>query len=169
MKIKKTLAIVLTVCLFATSFAFAEAKNDASPLVDGYYSWQVDSKTVVDYTYGSWRDGPSGRGPCTLTLTNESATSIEVSNTITGKYSSKKNIEAALGIKIGVVNGKKASHSINVPSGVTKRIIYRPYYKKIKVVEQQYFIDHGQKSATGNKKTSYVTVYVNWDYSSKTV
>lgn len=84
---------MLIVCLFATSFAFAEVKNDVSPLVDGYYAWQVDSKTVVDYTYGSWRDGPSGKGPCTLTLTNENATSIEVSNTITGKYSSKKRLK----------------------------------------------------------------------------
>lgn len=157
-------------CFCATGLVFATTSdNTISPMVDGYYTWKVTSQSVTEYNYGPWRSGPSGAGPATLTLTNGTAGSIAVTNTITGSYSSIANVSKALGVTIGKSVNQSVSYSIFIPSGERRQIIYRPYFKKIKVTEKQYFVDHGISSATGNTKTSYVDVFVRWDYSWKNV
>ena len=67
------------------------------PQTDGYYYWKVDSKTNQGTTYGSWRLGPQGAGPGTVSV-NKTDT---VTNTISGSYTSVGDISASLGATIG--------------------------------------------------------------------
>ena len=67
------------------------------PQTDGYYYWKVDSKTNQGTTYGSWRLGPQGAGPGTVSV-NKTDT---VTNTISGLYTSVGDISASLGATIG--------------------------------------------------------------------
>lgn len=139
--------------------------QNASIKADGYYTWKVYSISTYSYYYDSWRDGPSGLGPATLTLSNSNASSISVTNTISGSYTNVATISAALGVTINVSEGHSVSYSISIPSGSRRQIIYRPYMRVYKVVQRQYFVDHGTESYTGQSKTCYVNVFNNWDYS----
>ena len=77
------------------------------PQTDGYYYWKVDSKTNQGTTYGSWRLGPQGAGPGTVSV-NKTDT---VTNTISGSYTSVGDISASLGATIG----KSQSYSVQYP------------------------------------------------------
>ena len=161
---------IMSACpvLAATSDTRSEdAINEQEDLTraDGYYTWRVYSTAWYNGSYGSWRNGPSGTGPATLTLTDSNASSISVTNTITGSYANLNNISAALGVTINQAQSHSVSYSISIPSGARRQIIYRPYYYVYKVVERQYYVDHGTESYTGSSKTSYVYVFNNWDYS----
>lgn len=170
---RRKLVIVLTLifCIcFGSGFASASVgKEETSPLVDGYYSWKVTSTTITGYSYGAWRNGPSGTGPANLKLSNSNATNISVTNTISGSYTNLGTIESAIGITIGKSITQSVSYEITIPAGAKRQIIYRPYFKAIKVVEKEYFVDHGVSSPTGKSKTSYVKAFVNWDYSWKSL
>lgn len=135
---------------------------------DGFYYWRVTSKSVVGYPYGSWRNGPSGRGPATVSLTNSSTYSRSVTNTISGSYTNKAAIAASLGVTIDKSNTYSVSYSLNVPRGKKYQIRYRPQFKKYKVVQTQYYKIDGKAHKTGTK-ISYVKVFSNWDYSWRAV
>lgn len=136
---------------------------------DGFYYWRVTSKTVAGYPYGSWRNGPSGRGPATLTLGNSSTYSTSVTNTISGSYTDKWSIGASLGVSIGKSKTYSVSYAVNVPRGKKYQIRYRPQFKKYKVVQSQYYKIDGKARKTGKTMTSYVNVFSNWDYSWRAV
>lgn len=146
----------------------------ANPLfedrTDGFYYWRVTSKTVVGYPYGGWRNGPSGRGPATISIGKASSSSYDfsVTNTITGSYTSAWSIAQALGVTIGKSKTYSVSYSLNVPRGKKYQIRYRPQFKKYKVVQTQYYKIDGKAHKTGTK-TSYVKVFSNWDYSWRAV
>ena len=82
---------------------------------DGYYYWKVDSKTNQGTTYGSWRLGPQGAGPGTVSV-NKTDT---VTNTSSGSYTSVGDISASLGATIGKSQSYSAQYSLPVPSGKT--------------------------------------------------
>lgn len=82
-----------------------------------------------------------------------------------GNYTKLETIETALGVTIGVGIEQDISYEIDIPAGERRQIIYRPYFKTIKVVEKEYFVDHGMSSPTGRSKTSYVKVFIKWDFS----
>lgn len=124
--------------------------------------WKVQSKTYVSTHYGSFRDGPSGRGPGTITLTSSSTVNRSFTNGITGSFPmGKANIGASIGVTIGEAKTYGTSYSITVPSGYRRQIIFRPKYKKYKVVQAYY----AKGSPTGKTATAYVTIFSNWDYS----
>ena len=172
-EMKKFLTITLAflMCLSSTAFAFASSDNGVSPCVDGHYTWKVTDKQVISYPYGSWRNGPSGKGAATLTFKYDKTSSynIKVANTISGNYYSLAAIEKYLGVEIGQAESHSVSYSIKIPAGKTQQIIYRPQYRRYKVVETQFFVDHGISSSTGKTKISYVNVFNNWDFSKKDI
>lgn len=131
------------------------------PQTDGYYYWKVDSKTNQGTTYGSWRLGPQGAGPGTVSV-NKTDT---VTNTISGSYTSVGDISASLGATIGKSQSYSVQYSLPVPSGKTYQIKYRPLYTKYKVVQRQYYKIDGYSSATNNTKTCYVNVFYDWGFS----
>lgn len=134
------------------------------PFSQGYYFWKVTSKSVVGYPYGAWRNGPTGRGPATLSFTNSSGYSRSVTNTISGSYTSISTISASLGVSIGVTRTYSVTYSVNVPKGSTYQIRYRPQFKRYKVVETQYYKIDGYTRKVG-QKISYVDAFYNWNYS----
>lgn len=141
--------------------------NAIQPMSDGYYIWKVTSKTVVSHPYGSWRNGPSGKGPAKLTLSNSSGVNLSVTNTISGSYTSKATIANALGVTIGVSKTYSASYSVTVPSGKKYQITYRPQFRKVKVVQTKYYRMDGYDTKTSDTKVSYVKIFENWDYNWK--
>ncbi len=132
---------------------------------DGYTYWVVASQTPISHPFGSWRLGPRGLGPATLTLNNSSGYNISVTNTISGSYTSVADISASLRVSINVSIVHSCSYSVSPPSGVRWRIIYRPQYTRYKIVQKEYYRIDGQSSPTGNTKTCYVNVFLAWDYS----
>lgn len=190
-KCKKMTSLILAVVLLATSQVSVFASDNihpesevnnlnleiddreytedsgVQPCTDGRYVWKVTSKTTVSYPYGSYRNGPSGKGPGIVSLTNSNTTNRSVTNTISGSYTSVGTIASSLGVTIGKSKTYSASYSINVPSGKRYQIIFRPQYKRIKVVQTQYYKIDGYETKTGQTKTSYVNVFQNWDYSWK--
>lgn len=131
------------------------------PRTDGYYYWAVDSKTNMGTVYGSWRLGPEGDGPGTVTVSKTDT----VTNTITGSYTSTSAIASALGVTIGKSKSYSVQYSLPVPAGKTYQIKYRPLFTKYKVVQRQYYRIDGYSSATSNTKTCYVNVYYDWGFS----
>ena len=83
-------------------------ENIYTPTTNGYYYWQVDSKTIIGTVYGAWENGPEGRGPATLTMA-ETRTAI---NSITGTFTSIGDISAALGVSIDVSISHYAGYSV---------------------------------------------------------
>ena len=138
-----------------------KTEYEIQPRTDGYYYWKVDSKTNQGTTYGSWRLGPQGAGPGTVTV-NKTDT---VTNTISGSYTSTGDISASLGVTIGKSQSYSVQYSLPVPSGKTYQIKYRPLYTKYKVVQRQYYKIDGYSSATNNTKTCYVNVFYDWGFS----
>ena len=127
----------------------------------------MTSKKVVGYPNGKWRKGPSCKGPGTLSLTNSKQYNYSVTNTISGTYTSTLAIAASLGVTIGKAKEYSVSYSVNVPKNKRWQIIYRPQFKKYKVVQTQFYRIDGYSTKTSKTKTCYVQVFSNWDYSWK--
>ena len=191
LRCKKKLSLLLAILVLATSQISVLAADNIHPeselnnlnleidnseysedggaqkRTDGRYVWKVTSKTIVSRPYGSFRNGPSGKGPGTVSLTNSNTTNRSVTNTISGSYTSVGTIASSLGVTIGKSKTYSASYSISVPSGKRYQIIFRPQYKRIKVVQTQFYKIDGYETKTSQTKTSYVNVFQNWDYSWK--
>ena len=78
---KKIITLLVTVIfstltLFPTSIMASDFSNNPAssiiqPRTDGYYFWDVESKSKQGTTYGSWRLGPQGAGPGTISVNKE--------------------------------------------------------------------------------------------------
>lgn len=173
MKLKKSkillIAMLIVIIIPGNILAYEnlDIKQEIMPRADGTYSWAVTSKTIDGSQYGPWRDGPSGRGPSTISLTNSSGYNTSVTNTISGSYNSIAAISASLNVTINKSTSYSANYSVQVPSGSIYQIIYRPKYNVYKVVESEYYNIDGYKTITGKTKISYVNVFSNFDYSWK--
>lgn len=112
---KKIITLLVTVIfstltLFPTSIMASDFSNNPAssiiqPRTDGYYFWDVESKSKQGTTYGSWRLGPQGAGPGTISVNKEDT----VTNTITGAYTSVSAISSYIGASIN----KSQSYSVN--------------------------------------------------------
>lgn len=96
------------------------------PQTDGYYYWEIESKTNQGTVYGAWKLGLEGDGPGTITLDKTDT----VTNTITGSYTSASVIGASLGVTIGKSQSHAVHYSLPVPAGKTYQIKYRPLFHK---------------------------------------
>lgn len=182
MKKLKLITIIAVIFLisstpvFANTSDFNTTENEAVTLeeaapsrIDGHYEWKVAEINRLSDTYGAWRDGPSGYGAGTLTLTDDSSTGTTVTNTISGTYTSLATISAALGVSINHIKSYPVSYSHYVPSGQHHEIIYRPRFAVYQVIEKYYYVDHGTEAPTGETKTCYVHAYLSWDYGWRTL
>ena len=138
-----------------------KTEYEIQPRTDGYYYWAVETKTNQGTVYDSWRLGPQGKGPGTISV-NKTDT---VTNTISGSYTSVGDISASLGVTIGTAKSYSVSYSLPVPSGKTYQIKYLPLYTQYKVVQRQYYRIDGYTSKTNNTKTCYVKVFYDWGFS----
>lgn len=144
-----------------------DAKPQVSTRLIIPHWWQIESKTKVPgYSYGSWRNGPSGKGKARLTASNSNTTNRAVTATISGDYPiGKGKIGSSVGVSIGESKQYGVSYSIDIPAGKRQQIIFRPVYKSVKVVQRLY--SAGGKSNT--TKTATVKYFSHWDYSFKTL
>ena len=135
------------------------------------YAWLVDSVTVSSNGYGSWRTGPTGVGPGSLSINDSTTISRTFTNTISGSYSiGKGTIASTLGVSIGVAETHGTSYTITLPAGTRRTIIFRPKTQTKKIVTGYYRIPTGVIGGTPVKlksETCYVTSFVSWDYSWK--
>ncbi|MBR2674256.1 MAG: hypothetical protein IKE52_02210 [Mogibacterium sp.] len=131
---------------------------------DGHYYWKITSKSIVSHPYGSWRNGPSGKGRSDLSLTNSQGYNYTVSNTISGSYTSIATISSSLGVTIGKSETHSVGYKVTVPKGKRYQIIFRPQFDRYKVVESEFYKIDGYSRKTGKTKTCYVKVFSNWDY-----
>lgn len=136
-------------------------KDEIQPKNDGHYYWVVDSITSLGTDYGSWRLGPQGAGPGTITV-NKTDT---VTNTISGSYTSVGAIAASLGVSIGQSQSYSVQYSLPVPAGRIYQIKYRPLFTKYRVIQRQYYRLDGSSIPTSETKTCYVNVFYDWGFS----
>lgn len=97
-KISFLMAIVLIISILPVNAMAAEISHEDSevrklnlsvdqneyeiePQTDGYYYWAVESKTNQGTVYGSWRLGPQGDGPGTISV-NKTDTVTNTSSNI---------------------------------------------------------------------------------------
>lgn len=134
------------------------------------YGWEVTSKTAVEDSFGSWRTGPSGRGPATLGINQSDSLNRSFTNTISGSYTiGKTTIGDSLGITIGTSKTYGTSYAINIPDNSIRTIIYRPKVRTYKVISKYYRYPsgvYGTKTAI-KSETAYVDSFLSWDYTYK--
>jgi len=137
---KKTISLLLVLCMFfmigTPAFAADGSTEEISPQTDGYTYWQVDSKTRVATVYDDYKMGPILNGNSVGGYVEKSITD-SVSNRISGSYTSKSAIEAAMGIEIEVSFSVTSTGGANVPVGKNVRLDYRPYYSRYKIVQNK--------------------------------
>lgn len=172
MKLSKKIA-ALFVIIFALLGSLSIARPVSAKEFAPIYSWRIDSKTVVSTNnYGSWRNGPSGKGPSSLTVNSSTSINRTFTNSLSGSAKvSTGSIGASLGVSLGVTKNYGTSYTIKVPKGAKRQIIFRPRYKTIKIVQRQWEQRQPGGKVTGTSKTvaAYVNVFENWDYSYKNV
>ena len=122
--------------------------------------WEVVSKTLTGIVYGTWRDGPSGYGPATLSFNDSTFVDRSVTNTISGSYPGLASIQNSLNITIGVSNAPNISYSLQIPADKHEQILYRPCYNVYKIAEQQFF----KGLPYGPTATSTVDAFNRWNY-----
>ena len=154
--------------LSTSSVVNAESSGIVEPDQLYEYGWEVASKTVYDDSFGSWRTGPSGKGPATVSINQSSSLNRSFTNTISGNYTiGKLAIGNSLGVTIGESETYGTSYAINIPDNSIRTIIYRPKIRTYKVISKYYRYPsgtYGTKTAI-KSETSYVDAFVNWDYS----
>ncbi len=134
-------------------------------------------KTAGDYKYGAWRNGVSGKGKSTLSLTQTNSTTLNLSFTasVSGSYTHGSTIGSMLGVTLGESKsyGVGAGYSVTVPAGKKYMIIYRPRYRTYTVEETKYMEQYvpgiGHKRWPMSTKTCYVDVFDSWDFSYKEI
>lgn len=169
------LGIILLISTPFTCFA-ADETTDLSPkvvevnptrevILQTY--WKITDKSFDRQEFGSWREGPSGEGPCTLDIND----SINLNKTFTASISGSfpygaGSIGSVLGITIGKSRIYGVKYSIPVDKAKRKTIIYRPKINVYKVTQTQYRANN----ITGETKkiktaVAYVRKFAAWDYS----
>lgn len=157
----------ITVKTFGSDEIFIPDTNRVTTRSGLYtYGWKIKSTEKDTRGYGVWREGPTGRGPCTLNINEGTAINREFTVTIDGNYDiGKAAIGAALGVTIGKTDTYGNSYSIDVGPGDRKTIKFRPKYQTYKVVSEYVKMNNTNGSCTVlDTQTAYVDEFVNWDY-----
>ncbi|MBC1435722.1 hypothetical protein HB848_10255 [Listeria rocourtiae] len=161
---KKIKIVMITIIMgLSVFFAFPRATYAYGPT---NITYKITSKTVHHYGYGAWRNGPSGKGPATLSLTNSKSVNSSFTASISGDYPiGAATIGSSLGVTIGKSKSYGTSYSITIPKGKKRQIIFRSRYKVTYVKQRLY----ANGIASNTYKTAKVTSFVNWDYSWKDI
>lgn len=157
--------------LLAPSISSTEfQKPETQIILPETYYWKYESSKMVGYVNGDWRNGPSGKGACSLSLSQTSSKEKNVTASISGNYPvGKGNIGAAIGVTIGESKTFGTSYSISVPKGKTQQIVFRAIYKKTEIVQRQWFKTGALSGKTSKTAIAYVTSFDHWEYSYKNV
>ncbi|MDL2310886.1 hypothetical protein LJC13_02780 [Peptostreptococcaceae bacterium OttesenSCG-928-C18] len=131
---------------------------------DGQGYWANESRTYIKKTYGSYRNGVQGGPGGTVSMSITKGSGISYTNSISGSWGDKNKIAASFGTSFSKTYSRNATYKVNVPKGRKIRIKYRPYYNQYKVVQRYYTRLDGKTIKTKTTKTSYVTIFQNWDY-----
>lgn len=150
---------------------YIQDKSDTSlitpmgPLYE--YFWAISSKSKVRMDFGSWRDGPSGKGPANLSINQATNLDRSFTASLTGEYPvGKGTIEASLGITIGTSKSYGTTYDIDIPSDTIRTIIYRPKIDVYEVTQTYYRMNSITGELTSmDKKVATVEAFNNWDYS----
>ncbi|MDO4793344.1 MAG: hypothetical protein Q3993_04120, partial [Filifactor alocis] len=121
--LKKLFISILVVIIMTSSLSnvvFASSSNSDNSIginavSDGTTIWKVESKKFTGVSYGSYKNGPVGKGPGRLRT--EQGTSDTYTHSISGNYSSKSNVGALFGVTFGKTYSKTVSYSVDVPRG----------------------------------------------------
>jgi len=157
---KRIVAFLLVMVCTLAYMPIQEAKA-----TDGYYYWQVTSISNMGLVYDGWMEGPSGGSKDnsgTVTLSR----AVSVSNSISGSFTSKGDITAAIGFNVSRTDTVTASYAVTSPKGYKTTIKFRKKYTKYKVVQTQYYKIDGYSTKTSNTKTCYVKKFESFDYTS---
>ncbi|WKB36559.1 hypothetical protein QS257_05815 [Terrilactibacillus sp. S3-3] len=161
---------------FATiTNAHAESVNSGNSTIGPravtiHYKWKIISKKRTGTGNGGWRNGPSGRGPAKLTLSNSNSANRTFTNTISGKYPvGKGEISSSLGVSIGKTVTHGTSYSINIPKKTKRQIIFRSVYRIYTIKQEKYEVIGGYSEPTHVYETAKVHVFDHWYYSWKTI
>lgn len=128
--------------------------------------WEIYSKKKISTNYGSWRDGPSGKGPATLSINSATTLNKSFTNTISGSYPiGEAQVASNLGVSIGKSKTYGTSYLIKIPSGVRQMIIFRPRYDTYEVKQRYY----AKGTLTGKTSTCKVKIFSDSDYDFKSI
>lgn len=161
------LTLVIILCLSFTSMAFANSQeyttgkqvtveNQIEPRADGYYTWELTSKSSPTTTYGSWKEGcrKYTDGSSTATLAVNLTTTV--SNTYTGILQvSIAKLSSYVGLNVAIGKSWSVSVSDSEPlagkSKGTWAIEWRPVYNSYKVTQTKYHVLDGSKTEVGKE------------------
>ncbi|WP_312668413.1 hypothetical protein [Tissierella praeacuta] len=135
------------------------------PIIE--YVWEITSKEIYRKTFGEWRDGPTGEGPGSVSINDSNIIDRNFTATINGEYPmGTGKIGLSLGVDIGKSKSYGTEYTITLDKDEIKTITFRPKINVYKVVQTYYKVNSytGEKTAL-DKKTAYVDVFNNWDYS----
>lgn len=170
---KFLIILVLFATLVSGSSTQAYSKDsyhEANPdgVVPVTYFWEIVSSKKTSTANGPWRNGPSGRGKATLSITSSKSLNTSVSSTISGSYPVGIGvINSKLNVKINTSQSYKVSYTISIPAKKRYQIIYRPVYNVYTVVQQKYARAGNMVSKVGKPVNAKVKKFSNWDYSWK--
>lgn len=163
---------LLAVAIIATFVIGSGQRVNAVLVHTVYTTWVVKSKSVDRYEHGGWRNGPSGKGPSTLSINSGYSINRSFTNTVTGSTpAGVSTIGSSVGVTIGSAKTYGTSYSISIPKGAHRQIIFRSVYKVYKVVQRKHERITGMSydKALNQYKTAYVTKFDHWDYSWKNI
>lgn len=166
-----TLSIItnVTPVLASTNNELLEESSISSRYLEQYSTyWKITSNTVDRTYFGSWRTGPTGLGPGTLSINESTTLNRSFTASITSGKAQVGN--STIGAQLGVTIGKSVSHgtnySITLNSGERKTIIYRPKITVHKIVQTKYRVNnYTGKTQVLDKQNVYVETFNSWDYS----
>lgn len=134
------------------------APQAAPPL---HLAYKITKTELYGRGWGSFRQGPTGKGPATLGINQSTTLNRQFTNTISGDYPiGKGKIGASLGVTIGEAKTYGTSYTITIEDGKKKTIQFRPEYEVYRVTQRLY----KNGIATDIYKHALVTVFVDWDY-----
>lgn len=128
--------------------------------------WEIADKSKYRTKYGEWRDGPTGRGPGTLSINDSHSINRSYTASISGDYPvGEGTIGASLGVQIGESETYGTSYSVKLDDDERKTIEFRPKVQVYKVTQNFVQIDTytGEKTVLSTDY-AYVDVFHSWDY-----
>lgn len=152
------------------SGTYNDRKTKPEGVVPVTYFWKIASKKKTGTSNGSWRDGPSGKGPSSLSITESTKLNTLVKGSISGSYPiSVAVIGAALEFDINKSINYKVNYKVDIPKDKTYQIIFRPVYNVYTVVQHKYSKTGNISSKTKTKATAQVKKFAHWAYSWKQI
>ncbi|KAF5077360.1 hypothetical protein DSECCO2_151390 [anaerobic digester metagenome] len=130
------------------------------------YAWRIKESKKYTRGYGSWREGPTGKGPGTLDINKGNSVNRSFTVSISGDYEiGKGTIGAALGVEIGETEEYGTSYSISLEKNERKTIIFRPKYQRYRVISEYIRMNNTTGSSQILKtQTAYVDEFIDWEY-----